>query len=180
MCKCCYKYRRWQWKKWWRDHSAFGIRDLQITIPQIMCMVRISLFNCLDRKGVKCMLPASDKGHSWHIDYLSVILSGVATRLARGGQSATPDSEKLQKIGKKSEKIGKKVEKSGRKDKNREGSFTLPLLTDRAGYATGYTLVTGESIYVCEVIECVLGCGGGGGGVGMFMGCMCFHSGVCL
>ena len=33
-------------------------------------------------------------------------------------------------------KIGEKEEKSGRKGKNREGSFTLPLLTDRAGYAT--------------------------------------------
>ena len=30
----------------------------------------------------------------------------------------------------------KKEEKLGRKGKNREGSFTLPLLTDRAGYAT--------------------------------------------
>ena len=41
-------------------------------------------------------------------------------------------------------KIGKKREKSGKKRKNREenanmhreGSFTLPLLKDRAGYAT--------------------------------------------
>ena len=34
-------------------------------------------------------------------------------------------------------KIGKKEEKSGRKGKNREGSFTLPLLRDRSGYTTG-------------------------------------------
>ena len=34
------------------------------------------------------------------------------------------------------EKIKKKEEKSGRKGQNREGSFTLPLLTNRAGYAT--------------------------------------------
>ena len=40
-------------------------------------------------------------------------------------------------IGEKREQIRKKEEKSGRKGKNREGSFTLPLLTDRAGYATG-------------------------------------------
>ena len=46
--------------------------------------------------------------------------------------------KKLPKIGKKSGKIGGKEEKSGRKDKNREGSFTLPLLTDRAGYATDF------------------------------------------
>ena len=57
-----------------------------------------------------------------------------------GGQSATPDSKKIaknwEKEGKNQEKLGKKEEKSGRKGKNREGSFTLPLLTDRAGYAT--------------------------------------------
>ena len=55
--------------------------------------------------------------------------------------------KKLPKIGKKREKIRKrrekirkkreKEEKSGRKGKNREGFFTLPLLTDRSGYATG-------------------------------------------
>ena len=49
-------------------------------------------------------------------------------------------SGKYQEIGKKSGKIEKKEEKSGRKGKNREVSFTLPLLTDRAGYATGYML----------------------------------------
>ena len=58
----------------------------------------------------------------------------------QGGQSATPDSKKLPKIGKKkrkkSGKIGEKEEKSGRKGKNREGSFTLPILTGRSGYAT--------------------------------------------
>ena len=57
-----------------------------------------------------------------------------------GGQSATPDSEKIaknrEKEGKNLEKSRKK-EKSGRKGKKQEGSFTLPLLTDRAGYATG-------------------------------------------
>ena len=45
-------------------------------------------------------------------------------------------AKNLLKIGKKSEKRGE----SGRKDKNWEGSFILPLLTDRAGYATGSTL----------------------------------------
>ena len=52
-----------------------------------------------------------------------------------GGQSATPDSEKFAK---NREKEGKNQEKSGKKRKNREGSFTLPLLTDRAGYTTSY------------------------------------------
>ena len=44
--------------------------------------------------------------------------------------------QKSGKKGKNQEKSGKKEEKLGRKGKNREGSFTLPLLTDRAGYAT--------------------------------------------
>ena len=39
---------------------------------------------------------------------------------------------------KNQEKSGKKEEESGRKDKNQEGSFTLPLLIDRAGYTTSY------------------------------------------
>ena len=41
-----------------------------------------------------------------------------------------------QKSGKRWEKSGKKRKKWGRKGKYREVSFTLPLLTDRAGYAT--------------------------------------------
>ena len=52
-----------------------------------------------------------------------------------GGQSATPDSEK---IAKKREKSGKKRKNWEEKNKNREGSFTLPLLTDKAGYTTGF------------------------------------------
>ena len=59
----------------------------------------------------------------------------------QGGQSATPNSEKFAKKSGKREKIRKnrgKKEESGRKGKNQEGSFTLPLLTDRAGYATSY------------------------------------------
>ena len=53
----------------------------------------------------------------------------------------------MSKIGKTREKSGKerkigenleKEEKLGRKGQNQEGSFTLPLLTNRAGYATGY------------------------------------------
>ena len=43
--------------------------------------------------------------------------SGVATGVAKGGQSATPDSEK---IAKNQEKLGKIQEKSGKKRKNRE------------------------------------------------------------
>ena len=54
----------------------------------------------------------------------------------KGGQSATPDREKFAKNQEKSGKIGKKRKNREEKAKNWEGSFTLPLLTDRAGYAT--------------------------------------------
>ena len=71
-------------------------------------------------------------------------ISGVASIGARG-QSAPLDSEKFSKLGKKRKKSGKreeksgknreKEEKSGRKGQNREGSFNLPLLTNRVCYA---------------------------------------------
>ena len=41
----------------------------------------------------------------------------------------------------------KKEEKSGRKGKNRKGSFTLPLLTDRTGYATDCRPHTGIAAF---------------------------------
>ena len=60
---------------------------------------------------------------------VNVINSDVATGGSWSwGQSATPDNEKFAKNG----------EKEGKKRKNREGSFTLSLLTDKAGYATSY------------------------------------------
>ena len=48
------------------------------------------------------------------------------------------DSEKFAKNWKKEgeNKSGQKRDKIRKKSKNREGSFTLPLLTDRAGYTT--------------------------------------------
>ena len=62
--------------------------------------------------------------------------SGVATGGGKGGRRVPPLTAKnWPKIGKKRGEIGKKEEKSGRKGKNREVSFSLPLLTDRAGYA---------------------------------------------
>ena len=45
-----------------------------------------------------------------------------------------PPAKYLPKIWKKRETIGEKKE-------NRDGSFTLPLLTDRAGYATVYSKI---------------------------------------
>ena len=69
---------------------------------------------------------------------LQANVSGVASIGARG-QRAPLNSEKIVKNREKREKSGKREGKSGRKGQNREGSFTLPLLTNRAGYATtGY------------------------------------------
>ena len=52
----------------------------------------------------------------------------------KGGRVPPLTAKKKKK--KKMPKIRKKEEKLGRKVKNREVSFTLTLLTDRAGYAT--------------------------------------------
>ena len=71
------------------------------------------------------------------------LTSGIATGGSRGVEChpwQRKICQKSGKRGKKSGKIGEKEEKSGRKDKNREGSFTLPLPTDRAGYATVFDL----------------------------------------
>ena len=67
-------------------------------------------------------------------------------------------AKNLPKIGKNQEKSGKNQEKSGKKRKNREEtaknreiSFALPLLTDRAGYAT--VLRGSESPLTLGIIE---------------------------
>ena len=51
-------------------------------------------------------------------------------------------AKNLPKIGKKKGKIRENQEKSERKGKNQEGSFALPLLADRASYATESCKVT--------------------------------------
>ena len=66
--------------------------------------------------------------------------SDVATRGPWGVECHPWQRKICQKSGKRGKnqgKSGKKRKKSGRKGKNQEVSFTLPLLTDRAGYATG-------------------------------------------
>ena len=62
----------------------------------------------------------------------------TAKKMPKIGKNQEKTGKIQEKSGKNSGKIGKKEEKSGRKGKNREVSFTLPLVTDRAGYATGY------------------------------------------
>ena len=56
----------------------------------------------------------------------------------KGGRVPPLTAKKMPKIGKNQEKIGKNSGKIGKKRQtDRDVSFTLPLLTDRAGYATG-------------------------------------------
>ena len=85
-------------------------------------------------------LPVDRENACIHVAKSRRLVSGIATGGGGvRGQSATPGSEKIAKNGekgRKSGKIGEKEDKLGRKGKNREGSSTLPLLTDRAGYAT--------------------------------------------
>ena len=67
--------------------------------------------------------------------------SGVATGVARGVECHPWQRKNCQKSWKKGEKSGKNREKRGKIGKNRKNleiSFTLPLLTDRAGYATDF------------------------------------------
>ena len=59
---------------------------------------------------------------------------------------------KIAKKRKKQEKEGKsgnleKEDKLGRKGKNREGSFTLPLLTEKTDYTTGLNNLNFKAIF---------------------------------
>ena len=69
-----------------------------------------------------------------------------------------PKSGKEEKIrkswGKIGKKTGKKEDKSGRNGKNLEVSFTLPLLTDRAGYATVLYASFLCTLYKSRVVIC--------------------------
>ena len=66
----------------------------------------------------------------------NILIPNDQWRSHRGGKGGRVPPLTAKKKCQKSGKIGKKEEKSGRKVKNREVSFTLTLLTDRAGYAT--------------------------------------------
>ena len=74
--------------------------------------------------------------------------SRVASTGARGAEFPLT-AKNLPKIGQKRGKSAQnreKEEKSGRKGKNREGSFTLPLLTDWAGYASACNAIATAAI----------------------------------
>ena len=80
--------------------------------------------------------------HTWTVfPYSYLVFSGVAIWVARGGQSATPDSENFAKNREKEGKNREKEEKSGRKGK-KSGSFFhfAPPPTDRPGYVTSCLL----------------------------------------
>ena len=91
------------------------------TIPSTVHNMKITGFNL--------KIKLSDLNDQWRSHW------GV-----KGGRVSPLTAKNLPKIRKKREKIGKKEgikeEKSGRKGKNWDGSFILPLLTDRAGYGT--------------------------------------------
>ena len=73
----------------------------------------------------------TDAGYDKDADWGAV--SGVATG-GQGGDRVPPSSEKFAKNRQKERgKIGKNKKKNRKK---RQGSFTLHLLTDRAGYTT--------------------------------------------
>ena len=85
----------------------------------------------------------------------------------KGGIPLSPKI--LPKIGKNLEKSGKKENKSGKKrknweenkGKNSEGSFTLPFLTDRVGYATGLVgvkegIALNIKIHICACAICLI------------------------
>ena len=63
--------------------------------------------------------------------------------VATGGQGGRVPPLTAKNLPKNQEKEGENQEKEGKigkKRKNHEGSFTLPLLTDRAGYATDFNM----------------------------------------
>ena len=69
-----------------------------------------------------------------HVSCVCAVFSGIAIGGPGGGGRVPPLTVKnLPNIGKEGKNQGKRG-KSRRKGKNREGSFTLPHLTDRAGY----------------------------------------------
>ena len=83
----------------------------------------------------------------------------MCSSVASGRRQSTPlESKKFAKNQEKEEKNwGKKEknqeeEKLGRKGKNRQGSFTLLLLTEKAGYATEHVTVFSFTPAICTCV----------------------------
>ena len=68
----------------------------------------------------------------------------------KGAECPPLDSEKFAKDWEKRTKSGKRG-KYREKRKNWEGSFTLPLLTDRAGYATTSKIILSVELVINTV-----------------------------
>ena len=81
--------------------------------------------------------------------------------VANGGQGEAEcppppfDSEKFAKNSETREKIRKMREKEG---KNQEGSFTLPLLTNRAGYAAAGPYSCSSTVSLRMLLACSRPC----------------------
>ena len=109
----------------------------------LLCMMREEkCFNILS--NIHKWFTINTQFHNIHTasEYINTKTQWHSHWGCRGAECNPWQRKNCQKSGKrggKSGKIWKKKEKSGRKGNNREGFFTLPLLTDRAGYATAKT-----------------------------------------
>ena len=83
-------------------------------------------------------MPPSATFRGTKLEFLAFFWTTNSATGGHGRKSATSDSKNFAKNLEKEGQIRKKEEKLGRKGENRGGSFTLPLLTDRVGYATHY------------------------------------------
>ena len=111
-------------------------------LPTALCPLCVSLL------GAYCLTVIlralyTMKYKAWTQNNRPISVSVVASIGARGAECLPWQPKKVSKIWKKEEKIGKKrrkiekkEEQSGRKGQNRDVFFTLPLLTNKAGYAT--------------------------------------------
>ena len=92
------------------------------------------------------MLSTADSSTGNVYSVMLSVYSGIVTG-GQGGQSvltsltAKENAKYQEKEGENQEKVGKKGRNQEQKEKSGRFFFTLPLLTDRAGYATGGPLL---------------------------------------
>ena len=98
------------------------------------------LYFCRNRHGPLIFAETGNLTSVWEPRFATFLLKSVCTKFEQ-------IAKKFEQIAKNWEKIWKKEEKSGRNGKNQEGSFTLPLLTDRAGYALLAVSLTEKKVF---------------------------------